>query len=131
MTGLAPLGEISERSEKTPRPLSDLYLRLSDARKEEALEGREARLRAEADPARLAVHEPPIIENDLTPGANGNGRRRPASAFKRSKIRLPSGKVELRTVRPGFRRILPNLKTASPGRARGRPGPAAPAAPRR
>ena len=50
-----------------------------------------------------------IIENDLTPGANGNGRRRPASAFKRRRIRLPNGRFELRTVRPGFRLILDGL----------------------
>ena len=32
-----------------------------------------------------------------------NGVLRPASAFKRRKIRTPSGRTELRTVRPGFR----------------------------
>ena len=31
-----------------PRPLADLYLRLSDLRSEEQLDGREARLRTEA-----------------------------------------------------------------------------------
>ena len=31
-----------------PRPLADLYLRLSDLRNKEALDGREARLRARA-----------------------------------------------------------------------------------
>jgi site-specific DNA recombinase len=94
-----------------PRPLADLYLRLSDLRSEEQLEGREARLRAEADRLRWDVHEPVIIENDLTPGSNGNGRSRPASAFKRRKIKLPNGRVELRTVRPGFRdRLLADLE---------------------
>jgi DNA invertase Pin-like site-specific DNA recombinase len=92
-----------------PRPLFDLYLRLSDLRSEEQLDGREAALRAEADRLGVDVHDV-IIENDLTPGANGNGRSRPASAFKRKKIRLPNGRVELRTVRPGFRRLLANLE---------------------
>ena len=43
------------------------------------------------------------MENDLTPGKKGNGRSKPASAFKRTRIKLPSGQVALRTVRPGFR----------------------------
>ena len=111
MTGLASLGERSERSEKTPQPAADLYLRLSDLRpgKEEALDGREEKLRAEAARLGWEVHEPVIIENDLTPGVNGDGRSRPASAFKRKKIRLPNGKVALRTVRPGFRSMLDDL----------------------
>ena len=86
-----------------PRPLADLYLRLSDLRSEGQLEGRENALRAEAARLEWDVHEPVIIENDLTPGANGNGRSRPASAFKRKKIKLPNGRFEMRTVRPGFR----------------------------
>jgi site-specific DNA recombinase len=87
-----------------PRPLADLYLRLSDLRpgKEEALDGREERLRAEANRLEWDVHRV-IIENDLAPGANGNGQSRPASAFKRRKIKLPNGQYALRTVRPGFR----------------------------
>lgn len=91
-----------------PQRSADLYLRLSDLRNEQALDGREDRLRAEAARLDWAVHRV-IIENDETPGANGNGRSRPASAFKRKKIRLPSGQVALRTVRPGFRSMLDDL----------------------
>jgi site-specific DNA recombinase len=94
--------------------LADLYLRLSDARLEEALDGREAKLRAKAADLGWTVYRV-IVENDLVPG-NGNGVLRPASAFKRRKIRTPSGRVELRTVRPGFRSLLDDL-TAGPVRA--------------
>jgi len=89
---------------------ADLYLRLSDLRNEEALDGRVEKLKAEA--ARLGWRVPAdgvIVENDLTEGANGNGRSRPASAFKRKRITTPSGRVELRTVRPGFRRVLDDI----------------------
>lgn len=44
-----------------------------------------------------------IVENDLSPS---KGKSRSASAFKRRKIRLPNGRVEYRTVRPGFRASL-------------------------
>ena len=50
---------------------ADLYLRLSDARNEEALDGRAARLQARAAELGWTVHQV-IVENDLTPG-NGNG----------------------------------------------------------
>ncbi|MBT8228247.1 MAG: recombinase family protein [Dactylosporangium sp.] len=49
-----------------------------------------------------------IVENDLSPG---RGKNRPASAFKRRRIRLPDGRVEMRTVRPGFRQALDLLAT--------------------
>ena len=88
---------------------ADLYLRLSDARLEEALDGREAKLRARAAGLGWAVHRV-IVENDMVPG-NGNGSLRPASAWKRRKITTPSGRVELRTVRPGFRSMLDDLMT--------------------
>ena len=89
---------------------TDLYVRLSDLRIEEALDGRVRKLQTEAD--RLGWRVPAdgvIIENDLTPDGNGNGQARPASAFKRKRIRTPSGKLELRTVRPGFRRVLDDI----------------------
>jgi site-specific DNA recombinase len=90
-----------------PRPAADLYLRLSDLRNEAQLDGREDRLRAEADRLGWDVHRV-IRENDLAPtGADGSSR---ASAFKRKKIRLPNGKTELRTVRPGFRSMLDDLE---------------------
>jgi site-specific DNA recombinase len=81
---------------------TDIYLRLSDMRVEDALDGREARLRAEAARLGWDVHRV-IIENDLS--ANGQ-----ASAWKRRRIITPSGRVEYRTVRPGFRdHLLPDL----------------------
>jgi DNA invertase Pin-like site-specific DNA recombinase len=86
---------------------ADLYLRLSDARNEEALDGREFKLRDRADELGWAVHRV-VVENDMVPG-NGDGRLRPASAWKRRKITTPSGRVELRTIRPGFRSILDDL----------------------
>jgi site-specific DNA recombinase len=49
-----------------------------------------------------------IVENDLSPG---RGKNRNASAFKRRKIALPDGRVEMRTVRPGFRKALDLLAT--------------------
>ena len=93
----------------TAETLADLYLRLSDLRLEEQLDGREARLRATAADYGWTVYRV-IIENDMVP-ANGDGTRRPASAFKRRKIRTPSGRTELRTVRPGFRSMLDDLTT--------------------
>ncbi len=44
-----------------------------------------------------------IVENDLV---STDGKVRGVSAFKRRKILLPNGRVELRTVRPGFRECL-------------------------
>jgi site-specific DNA recombinase len=44
-----------------------------------------------------------IMENDLV---STDGKVRGVSAFKRRKILLPNGRVELRTVRPGFRECL-------------------------
>src|SRR5262249_20756166 len=49
-----------------------------------------------------------IVENDLS---RGRGTSRNASAFKRRKIRLPDGRVQMRTVRPGFRQALDLLAT--------------------
>ncbi len=80
-----------------------IYLRLSDLRNEEALDGREEKMRAFAASLGVRVAEV-IVENDMTPGADG--KLRPASAFKRRKITLPSGETALRTVRPGFRKLL-------------------------
>ena len=82
----------------------DAYLRLSDGRVEEAFEGREARLRAEADRRGIPIRRV-VVENDLNP----DGTIKPASAFKRKKITLPSGAVEYRTVRPVFRQEITDL----------------------
>jgi DNA invertase Pin-like site-specific DNA recombinase len=86
----------------------DLYLRLSDIRKEEALDGREAKLKAEA--ARLGwIVRRVVIENDMT----ADGKPKPASAWKRKKITVikadGSRVAELRTVRPKFRDVLDDL----------------------
>jgi site-specific DNA recombinase len=85
--------------------LVDLYLRLSDGRTENgSLPARERKLRSRADRNGWTVHRV-VIENDLS---TGNARN--ASAFKRRKITLPSGKVEYRVIRPGFRSILADLE---------------------
>jgi DNA invertase Pin-like site-specific DNA recombinase len=46
-----------------------------------------------------------VVENDLNP----DGTIKPASAFKRKKITLPTGAVEYRTVRPVFRGEITDL----------------------
>lgn len=88
---------------------ADLYLRLSDLRNEEALAGRETRLRAKASELGYEVHRV-VIENDMVPGAE-DGRLRPASAFKRKRMQTPSGRVEMRVDRPGFRSVLDDITT--------------------
>jgi len=87
----------------TTGTLTDLYLRLSDMRTEDALDGREAKLRAEAKRLGWTVRRV-VVENDLSP----NGQ---ASAFKRKKITTPSGEVKLTTIRPGFRSVLADIMT--------------------
>lgn len=89
---------------------TDLYLRLSDGRIEEALDGREAKLRSEAERLGWTVRRV-VIENDILP----DGRLRPASAFKRKKITTPSGHTKLRTVRPGFRAVLDDITSGRVG----------------
>ena len=84
----------------------DIYLRLSDARIEEAFEGREKKLRAFADTLGWTVHRV-VTENDVYP----DGRPKPASAWKRRRVVTPSGEVKLRVIRPGFRSILDDLAT--------------------
>lgn len=84
----------------------DIYLRLSDLRNEEALDGREDKLRAEAARLGWTVWRV-VIENDVVRG--GDGQMRPASAFKRKRMRTPSGRIELRAVRPGFRDVLDDM----------------------
>jgi len=84
---------------------TDLYLRLSDFRADD--EGsfplREAALRARAADLGWAVHEPPIIENDLAE----DGSRKPASAFKRQRVTGPDGRPLMRHGRPVFRVLRP------------------------
>ena len=104
---------MAEPAPDIPQPLADLYLRLSDLRNEEALDGREARLRVRAAELGWAVHRV-VIENDMV-AANGDGSRRPASAWKRRKVRLPNGQWALRTIRPGFRSMLDDLAAGTVG----------------
>lgn len=94
-----------------------ILARLSDAREgdERGIDGQvddghvhAARIGWTIGPAATHV----IIENT----ENGNGEMRGVSAFKRRKIKLPDGRTELRTVRPGFRRALAML---ADGRADG------------
>ena len=82
--------------------LADLYLRLSDGRKEDALAGRRAKLEAEAKRLCWTIRRV-VIENDMTP--NGNGQLRPASAYKRVKI-IKDGEEQWRVDRPEFRGIV-------------------------
>ena len=92
----------------THMPTCDLYLRLSDLRVEEDFDKRKAKLAAFASAIGWTVFDV-IVENDLTPARNGKVRM--ASAFKRRRIKTPSGRVELRVVRPGFRKILDDITT--------------------
>src|SRR5438067_611247 len=78
----------------------DILIRLSDLRVEESLEGRETNLRSFATNIGWTVQRV-VVENDVT----ADGKSKPASAWKRRKIRTPSGRTELRTVRPGFREV--------------------------
>jgi DNA invertase Pin-like site-specific DNA recombinase len=93
----------------TPVPTCDLYLRLSDLRVEDDFDKRKAKLEAFASALGWTVFRV-IVENDLTPPRR-DGKVRPASAFKRRRIKTPSGKVELRVVRPGFREVLDDITT--------------------
>src|SRR5216683_709372 len=92
----------------TPMPTCDLYLRLSDLRTEEVFDKRIAKLRSLADTLGWLVFRV-VVENDMTPSPDG--KLRPASAFKRKKIKTPSGRYVLRVVRPGFREILDDIVT--------------------
>ena len=98
-------------------PTCDLYLRLSDSRTEEALDGREDRLRVEADRLGWIVARV-VIENDA-PRQEG-GKMRPASAFKRRTVRNASGEIVkdpdtgkpvMRVIRPGWQSVIADLKT--------------------
>jgi DNA invertase Pin-like site-specific DNA recombinase len=85
-------------------PTCDIYLRLSDARSEEAFEGRETKCRALAEVLGWTVHRV-VTENDVF----SDGRPKPASAWKRRKITTPSGEVAYRVIRPGFRSVLDDI----------------------
>ena len=88
------------------RPAAVGYLRLSDMRVEDQLEGREAKLRAKADEIGWQLTGV-ITENDIEI-IDGSPKPKPASAWKRRKVTLPSGHTALRVVRPKFRgELLP------------------------
>lgn len=89
-------------------PTCDLYLRLSDLRVEDDFDKRKAKLEAFASALGWTVFRV-IVENDLIPSRDGKVKM--ASAFKRRKIKTPSGRVELRVVRPGFREVLDDITT--------------------
>lgn len=87
-----------------------IYLRLSDLRLDKMDEdgngtsfaAREEKLREFASRLGGSIYKV-IIENDVN---RKTGKARPASAFKRKKVRLPNGRTELRVIRPGFREAL-------------------------
>ena len=81
-------------------PTYDVYLRVSDLRTEEPFDKRQDKLTAFGDSLGWVLHRV-IIENDMTRGPDGELRS--ATAFKRKKITTPSGRRELRVIRPGFR----------------------------
>jgi DNA invertase Pin-like site-specific DNA recombinase len=85
-------------------PTCDIYLRLSDARLEEAFAGREANCRAQAAALGWTVRRV-VVENDVLP----DGRAKPASAWKRRRVKTPSGEIAYRVIRPAFRGILDDL----------------------
>lgn len=85
-------------------PAAVLYLRLSDARTEGALDGREEKLRARAAQLGWTVARV-AVENDI----DAEGRPLPASAFKQSKIVTPGGRVKRRVIRPVYRSVLDDL----------------------
>lgn len=98
-------------------PTCDIYLRLSDGRTEDAFDGREAKLRAEAD--RLGWIVARIVPENDAPRVEG-GKMRPASAFKRRAVRTASGEVVkdpdtgrpvMRVIRPGWQSVIADLKT--------------------
>ena len=91
---------------------ADLYLRLSDLRNEDQLDGREAKLRARAAELGWQVHRV-VVENDVIVNGDGTVRPRPASAFKREKMITPSGRIELRVNRPRFRQVLADITSGA------------------
>lgn len=79
---------------------ADLYLRLSDFRTDDmdSFPDREAKLRAKASELGWEVHRV-VVENDRT----DDGRRKPASAYKRQRVMDRDGKPVMRFGRPVYR----------------------------
>lgn len=99
--------------------IADLYLRLSDLRLSDvaddgttSLDYKEKLLRQRADQLGWTVARV-VVENDLT----GDGNVKPASAFKRQRVKnrdgswaqTPDGRPVYRVHRPGFRAMLNDL----------------------
>ena len=86
---------------------ADIYLRLSDFRADDrdSFPAREAALRTKADQLGWAVRQV-AIENDV----NEAGQRKPASAFKRKKIKKADGTTERIVWRPEFRNVIADLR---------------------
>ncbi|MGH3679125.1 MAG: recombinase family protein [Natronosporangium sp.] len=95
---------------RTPQN-ADLLLRLSELRREDLndqdesinLEDGKRRLHKEAKKLGWEVART-VVENDIV-----NGKPKPASAFKRRKVKLPDGRVGWRVIRPKFRETLDRL----------------------
>ena len=89
-----------------------LYLRLSDARNENgSFVDREHKLRRFTEARGWSVARV-VTENDAGP----DGRPKPASAYKRRKVRVPgSDQPQLRVIRPGFRSIVDDLTAGRVG----------------
>lgn len=92
---------------------TDLYVRYSDLKAENLTPDGEAKnienavqlLRGRATLYGWQVAEV-IVENDVL----GDGRLKPASAYKRRAVILPNGDVIQRVIRPGFTRLVDRLK---------------------
>ncbi len=86
---------------------ADIYLRLSDFRKDDrdSFPDRETKLREKAAELGWGVHRV-VIENDV----DEDGHRKAAGAFRRREVLLPGGRTERRVYRPGFRSVLDDLQ---------------------
>ena len=84
------------------------YLRLSDMRTEDALEGREAKLRALADRLGWYMSEV-IIENDILI-IDGVPKPKPASAWKSRRVITDGGRVEYHVIRDGFEHMMAEVQ---------------------
>lgn len=97
-------------------PIADLYVRYSDLRAENMTDDGEAKnityaiqlLHERATLHGWRIGET-IVENDV----KADGRLKPASAFKRKTITLPSGDKIKRVIRPGFTRLVERLKAGA------------------
>lgn len=95
---------------------ADVYVRYSDLRAENMTEEGGAKnidnalllLRERATAYGWRVGEE-IVENDMT----GDGKLKPATAYKRRTVTLANGQRVKRVIRPGFTRLIDRLKAGS------------------